>query len=195
MLPGPVQATPAPHVSLQQRPLVVLQIRLWHCSNEVHGCPVAPVPTQTPVEHVCPTSHVPVRHLAPQPSSAPQALPVQSGVQVLAHWPEALQVWPAPHWPQVLPQPSSPHCLPPQTGVQAGVQVCSGPAQPTPSGQASLQQIRSTGLQWPLRQSPSPSQPAPFAPSSTQTPPSQWAAPTQWVSSVQVLRHAVPLQT
>jgi hypothetical protein len=36
------------------------------------------------------------------------------------HWPLALHVWPGAHSPHVpwLPQPSSPHCRPPQFGAQ-----------------------------------------------------------------------------
>lgn len=74
--------------------------------------------TQAPaVEQVVPAPQVPQEPVHP---SLPQALPVQSGVQLVAgtHWPEASQFsvpLQAPHWP---PQPSFPHTRPPQEGVQ-----------------------------------------------------------------------------
>ncbi len=61
----------------------------------------------------------------PQPSEAPQATPLQVGVQQLP----ALQVWPVGQ-PQVFPQPS----LTPQCG-QAGTQPPSGDVQPEPGWQ------------------------------------------------------------
>ena len=56
------------------------------------GCAHA-VAVHLPAEpHVCPVGQVP--HVPPQPS-VPHVLPVQFGVQAAAHWPMALQVWPA----------------------------------------------------------------------------------------------------
>ena len=67
---------------------------------------------------VRPPGHVP--QSPPQPSS-PQALPLQSGVQVVfpgEHWPLLSQVSPLAQAPQLPPQPSSPHTLPVHFGVQ-----------------------------------------------------------------------------
>jgi len=74
-----------------------------------------------PLLHVCPAGHVPVRQIPPQPSSPPQALFVQLGVQHSQTEPEAMHLSPGAHPPEVQtpPQPSSaPQALPEQLGTQ-----------------------------------------------------------------------------
>lgn len=84
--------------------------------------PVPQVDREVPVWQVVPVQQpvqVVVLQVPPQPSLAPTHLFLQSGAH--SHRPR-LHTWPPVQVPQVPPQPSGPHCLPPQEGVQA-VQV------------------------------------------------------------------------
>jgi hypothetical protein len=74
-------------------------------------------------------------------------------------------------------------------------QVNPAPLHATPSGQFWLQQKPLVVLQFPLWQSLGSSHSSPFARSPTHAPPSQWALPTQWLSSLQVVRQALTPQT
>jgi hypothetical protein len=129
---------------------------------------------------------VPLLHLPPQPSSAPQAFPAQLGLQ---HAPAAVHTWPVGH-PHFPPQPfKSPQSLPAQTGVQQPASAPPG-MQISPVGQVRQVPPQPFGSPQTFPVQAGAQQP----PSLSQTPPGQphfWPQP---LSAVQALVEQSGLQ-
>jgi hypothetical protein len=117
-----------------------------HVVPEQHPAHEVGSHAHAPATQCCPLAHDPVTHAPPQPSSAPHAFPVQSGVQPQTPpWPPPPQVSGDPQVPPVqqgcplppqVPQSPVPHACPPEQALHATPPVPQA-ALPVPGWQAS----------------------------------------------------------
>jgi len=96
--PSPPQVTQLddPHVlpdghvmqTVPPRPHASSLAPLSHVVPEQHPEHDVASQAQTPLRQCCPVPHEPAGHTPPHPSSAPQGLPLQLGVQlhIVSHW-------------------------------------------------------------------------------------------------------------
>ena len=119
-LPHAPSLVPGSHVAPSQHPVHDVGSH-WHA----------------PVTHRCPAAQLPCVHTPEQPSLAPHALPLQSGVHALLPHvlgvPPPPQVWPGAQPPQSRIPPQRPWIcphLPAQSDVLSGVHPLSTPAFP-----------------------------------------------------------------